>query len=504
MDPRKRNYNLEHRRPRTNLSNRPDSYRNDSYRNDRNDMNDSYRNDRNNTYRNDRNDSYRNNTYRNDRHDTNGPRPVKQRSEFYKDKSNSNMSRSNGDEYNRETAIYPRVEYEKNPDEQTEQTEDIKISYELFEEMNLSENLLHGIYSYGFEKPSVIQQRGIVPFTSGRDIIGQAQSGTGKTGTFTIGTLQRVDDKLNETQAIILAPTRELAKQIYKVILSISSYTKINIREVTGGIRELRGRNNLQSQSQIIVGTPGKVLDELYRGTINNKFINVFVLDEADEMLSKGFRDQLNNIFKYIPKEAQIALFSATMPNEVLKITTQIMNNPFRILIKNEELTLEGIRQYYIYVEHENAKFDTLCDLYSTIAVTQSIIYCNTKKKVYNLTSMMQDNNFPVACMYGDISQIDRNKIMEKFRNGDNRVLITTDVLSRGIDVQQVSLVINYDLPNEVETYIHRIGRSGRFGRKGTAINLITNYDVDQKEYIEKFYSTMMEELPNNVADVLS
>lgn len=372
-----------------------------------------------------------------------------------------------------------------------------------FDEMGLDTAVLRGIYSYGFEKPSEIQKLAILPFISGRDIIAQAQSGTGKTGTFSIGILQLIDKKNEKTQAIILSPTRELAKQTYNVIRGLGSATKITIKELIGGIRSTSRNTSEEHNEQIIVGTPGKILDELIRGKIKKEELKLLVLDEADEMLSKGFREQIQGIFKFLSKDVQIGLFSATISNEILDIADEFMNNPHKILIKNEGLTLEGIKQFYVYIELEKDKYNTLIDLFSSFSVTQSIIYCNTRKKVYNLTSRMRDNNFTVSCIYGDMPQIERNKVMESFRSGETRVLITTDILARGIDVQQVSLVINYDLPQEVETYIHRTGRTGRYGRIGVAISFVTKYDYGQLKYIEKYYSTIIEELPANITELI-
>ena len=382
--------------------------------------------------------------------------------------------------------------------------------HESFDTMGLRKELLKGIYAYGFEKPSAIQKRAIVPLIDKRELIAQAQSGTGKTGAFSIGMLQRIDDKVNETQAIILAPTRELARQIFKVVRDLSQYMDIRVRDAIGGHRYQKFDEKFDEKQEdmslvphVLIGTPGRVLDDLTKGKVDNKGIRVFILDEADEMLSKGFQEQIKKIFSFVPQTAQMCLFSATMPLEALNLTQHFMNNPFKILVKTDELTLDGIQQFYVLIEKEQYKYDILCDLYGTIAVTQSIIYCNSKKKVHYLTSKMRDNNFTVSCIHGDMEQEERNSVMEQFRSGNARVLITTDVLSRGIDVQQVSLVINYDLPMEVETYIHRIGRSGRFGRKGVSINFVTNYDWEQMKYIEKFYNTAVKELPANIGSLL-
>lgn len=370
-----------------------------------------------------------------------------------------------------------------------------------FEDMGLKEPILRGIYAYGFEKPSAIQQNAIIPTTSGVDIIAQAQSGTGKTGTFSISTLQLIDPELKSEQAIILSPTRELARQTHKVISTLGQYMGITIKELIGG-QFMRGKES-NSPAQIIVGTPGKVLDELNRGRINSETIKLLVLDEADEILSKGFMEQIYNIFQKIPSTVQVALFSATMPNEVLELTKNFMENPHKILIKTEELTLEGLKQYYIDIQRENHKFDTLCDLYSTIAITQCIIYCNSKKRVMQLSQRLMDNDFTVSCMCGDMQQVERNKVMENFRVGDSRILITTDILARGIDVQQVSLVINYDLPHEAETYVHRVGRSGRWGKKGVAVNFCSGNDINKIKYMEQFYNTRIPEMPANIVDIL-
>jgi len=219
--------------------------------------------------------------------------------------------------------------------------------------------------------------------------------------------------------------------------------------------------------------------------------------------LSRGFKDQIYNVFKYMPSDTQVILLSATMPVEVLEVTKKFMRNPIRILVKKEELTLEGITQFYINVEKEEWKLDTLCDLYETLTITQAVIFCNTRRKVDWLTAKMQERDFTVSQMHGDMDQKERDIIMREFRSGSSRVLITTDLLARGIDVQQVSLVINYDLPVNRENYIHRIGRSGRFGRKGVAINFVTDEDKRTLDDIEQFYNTTIGEMPMNVADLI-
>lgn len=376
-------------------------------------------------------------------------------------------------------------------------------TYTSFDDMGLKNEILRGIYEYGFEKPSVIQQRGIVALYSGRDIIAQSQSGTGKTATFVIGLLQQIDESLNETQGLILAPTRELAKQINVVVKNLSSNMMISTSLYIGGNVNFNRFDNNNNVPHVIIGTPGRILDMLRRNKIDIGYLKLFVLDEADEMLSRGFLSQIHNIFQFIPNSAQVGLFSATMPDEMLDITTKFMKDPVRLLVKNNELTLEGIRQFYVVLDKEEYKFDALCDLYNTISITQCMIYCNTRKKVNFLTEKLKECGFAVSCILGDMYQKERDEVMENFRKGDVRVLITTDILARGIDVQQVSLVINYDLPFNKETYIHRIGRSGRFGRKGVAINFVTQYDYKKVQEIEQFYNTQVDELPSNISELL-
>lgn len=372
-----------------------------------------------------------------------------------------------------------------------------------FDNMNLQEDLLRGIYAYGFEKPSAIQQRAILPLVRGTDIIAQAQSGTGKTATFTIGILQRLDFSVPDCQALILAPTRELAQQIQKVVIALGDYLNARCHACIGGTRVSDDITKLRNGVHIVVGTPGRVYDMLCRNVLRPERIRVFILDEADEMLSRGFKDQIYDIYQALPPRTQVGLFSATMPPEALEITQRFMNEPIRILVKRDELTLEGIKQFYINVDREEWKLDTLCDLYDTLNITQAVIFCNTRRKVDYLTDKMRARDHTVSSTHGDIGQQERDVILNEFRTGSSRVLITTDLLARGIDVQQVSLVINYDLPRNLENYIHRIGRSGRFGRKGVAINFVTQEDIRALRELEQFYNTQIEEMPAHVADLI-
>lgn len=395
------------------------------------------------------------------------------------------------------------IENSKNPQTLNQETDEL-ITYESFEDLDLKENLLRGIYSCGYEKPSVIQQKAIKPFIEGGDLIAQAQSGTGKTATFSIGTLQRIDDSKG-TQAIIISHTRELAEQIHGVITNIGQYLNYNIMKLSGGTSVNQNMDDLRRhRPHIIIATPGRLLDMLNKRLIDYRDLKNIVVDEADELLSSGFVNQIHDIFSFFREiDVSVALFSATMPNEFFTITKKIMRNPKKILVKKDELTLEGIKQFYVNVERNEYKFDVLCDLYDVISVAQSIIYCNSKRMVNDIAYKLRNKNFTVASIHSDMQQNERNQIIKDFRNGESRILLSTDLLSRGIDVQQVSIVINYDIPFSIDNYIHRIGRSGRFGRKGVAINLITFTDISKLHDIEKYYSTQIEELPEKFTDFI-
>lgn len=381
-------------------------------------------------------------------------------------------------------------------------SEDVDVA-PTFDSLGLRDDLIRGIYGYGFEKPSAIQQRAIKPIVSGRDVIAQAQSGTGKTATFSIAALECIDTQTRETQVLVLSPTRELAVQIQKVILALGDYLSVQCHACIGGTSIGEDIRKLDYGQHIVSGTPGRVIDMIQRRNLRTRAIKLFILDEADEMLSQGFKEQIYDVYRHLPPGIQVVLLSATLPGEILEMTKKFMTDPIRVLVKRDELTLEGIKQFFVAVEREQWKFDTLCDLYDTLTITQAVIFCNTKRKVDWLTEQMREANFTVSSMHGDMPQKERNEIMQEFRGGQSRVLITTDVWARGIDVQQVSLVINYDLPNNRELYIHRIGRSGRFGRKGVAINFATTDDVANLRDIEQYYSTQIDEMPMNVSELI-
>lgn len=381
-------------------------------------------------------------------------------------------------------------------------SEEIKVATS-FDAMGLKEDLLRGIYAYNFEKPSAIQQRAILPIIRGRDVIAQAQSGTGKTATFSISMLQSIDTTLRETQALVLSPTRELAIQIQSVVLALGDYLNVQCHACIGGTSVGEDIRKLDYGQHIVSGTPGRVYDMIRRRHLRTKNIKMLILDESDELLNMGFKDQIYDVYRYLPPSTQVVLLSATLPQDVLEMTNKFMTDPIRILVKRDELTLEGIKQFFVAVEKEEWKFDTLCDLYDTLTITQAVIFCNTRRKVDWLAGKMKENNFQISSMHGEMQQKERDEVMAEFRQGSSRVLITTDVWARGIDIANISLVINYDLPSNRENYIHRIGRSGRFGRKGVAINFVTVEDVRILRDIEQFYSTQIDEMPVKLEDML-
>ena len=375
--------------------------------------------------------------------------------------------------------------------------------YKDFDSMDLDENLLRGIYAYGYETPSNIQSKAIIPLKEGKDLIAQSQSGTGKTATFLIGSLSRIDKNITKPQILVLAPNRELTNQIFSVCSSISDYMDIKKALIMGGTKVDDNFRILDEGAQYIIGTPGRVFDMIKRYALITDQIKSFIMDEADEMLSRGFKDQIYEIFQYIPKEAQICLFSATMPNQALELTDKFMINPIKILVKKEQLTLDGIKQYYLGVEQENWKIATLRDLYQKLSISQSIIFANSKRKAEYIKEQLETNNHAVHCIHGEMHQQERDKIMVNFRKGKIRILITTDIIARGIDIQQVSIVINYDIPRYREIYIHRIGRSGRYGRKGVAINFVTEREYQNLQQIIDFYDSEIEPLPENIKEII-
>ena len=371
--------------------------------------------------------------------------------------------------------------------------------------LNLRPALLRGIYAFGFEKPSPIQKKGLIPLIQPghkgkrRDIIAQAQSGTGKTACFGVGSLQIIDHELEATQVLILAPTHELASQIKGVITDIGRFEKVKVQLLVGGTSVDADRQKLDEEPpHIVVGTPGRVHDMIRRKYLKTEKIDLIVLDEADEMLSAGFKDQIYKIFQYMHNDIQIGLFSATVPETLEQLTTKFMRNPIKILVKADMLTLQGIAQYYIRLDSDEHKYATIKDLFEGLTISQAIIYCNSTRRVDDLEEAMVQDSFPVKKIHGKMEESERKEVHKDFKNGGCRVLITSDLFARGIDIQQVSVVINFDVPKSEHTYLHRIGRSGRWGRKGIAINFVTRHDGAKLKHFEEYYNTQISEMPGD------
>ena len=366
-----------------------------------------------------------------------------------------------------------------------------------FEDFQLRSDLLKGLFAYGYAKPSLIQQRTLLSVAQGRDVLAQAQSGTGKTSMFVLGILQRLDTNLRETQALVLNPTRELALQTRTLCLALGDFMAVTAHAVIGGKSMTEDMMRLESGVQVVSGTPGRVFDMLKRKCLRVRNIRLFVLDEADEMLDRGFKEQVYACYSYLPQIVQIVFVSATLTQATLELVEKVMTDPVRVLVKRDELALEEIKQYFVPIERQEWKYDTLKDLYESLHTSHSVIFLNTRERVTWLGMKLQRDHFSVSMIHGEMPQAERDRIIQDFRNGVTRVLLTTDVLARGIDVQQVTLVVNFDLPKNRETYLHRIGRTGRFARKGIAINFVCGNEESQLlRDIEQFYGTQIEEMP--------
>lgn len=373
--------------------------------------------------------------------------------------------------------------------------------YTTFDEMGIPEDLLRGIYAMGFERPSAIQRKAIVPVMAGVDIIAQAQSGTGKTGTFSIGSLSRIDPKIKAPQVLVLSPTRELAQQTEAVAKELAHGMGVKVHVATGGPPISEDIRALDGGAQFIVGTPGRIFDLIQRRKLGLQHIRQLVLDEADQMLEDRFKEQVMCILQFsFPTDTKVALFSATMPAAVQEVADRFLNNPTKILIPAEQVTLEGIRQYHIEIPRDDWKFDVLDDIYKHLSINQLIIFVNKRQRAEWLADKMKVAGHTLEYIHGDMDVAERKARMADFRAGKARVLISTDLLARGIDVQQVSLVINFELPPNRENYIHRIGRCGRFGRKGAAVNICTTEEMPYLRDIETFYSTNIPVMPEDLS----
>lgn len=365
-----------------------------------------------------------------------------------------------------------------------------------WDDLDLKTELLRGIYSYGFENPSEIQQLAIYPIIQKQDVIAQAQSGTGKTGTFSISAIQNTDISINETQVLIMAPTRELVIQISKVIQGISTFIEgLKVKTLVGGTNVNDDINYLKNNTpHIVVGTSGRVFDMIKRRKLDIHTTKLFILDEADEMLSYGFQRQIQELFQYFNNNIQVAIFSATMPNEIIRLTDKFMNNPIKLTMQAENLSLDGIAQHYIAIFDNEDKYTWIKNIFNKLSSTSTIIFVNDINNVIELYQRMLADGFPVCHIHSSLPKDERNNVINDFKKNKYNIMISSNLTARGIDIQQLNLVINYDIPNSVHTYLHRIGRSGRWGRKGTAINFVCEKDVQRMKRIEQHYKINISE----------
>lgn len=374
-----------------------------------------------------------------------------------------------------------------------------------FDNLKLNESLLKGVYIYGFTQPSKIQIKGINSINTGRDCILQSQSGTGKTATYLLGVLNRIEEEEKYCQGIIVAPTRELTAQIYNVATNLAKYTKLKITKCIGGTDVSQNRLELK-EAHLVIGTLGRITHMITDKKINLYKLKFIVIDEADELLADGISDKLQVLFDKAPPGIQVILISATMSINVFNVSKTFMHDPIKVLLKNNEVIVDLITQFYLDVETEELKFDTLLDLYNLVSTSQAIIFCNTIRKVEWLEQNLKQNNFPITTIHSNMTQIERDNVVKDFRDGKTRLLLTTDLLSRGIDIPQVNMVINYDLPPNKETYIHRIGRCGRFDKKGVAITMVKMLDPSDVKTFNKlkhFYKMDIRELPETIEKYL-
>lgn len=373
-----------------------------------------------------------------------------------------------------------------------------------FDDLNINEDILKGVYLYGFTAPSKIQIKGIQSINTGKDCLLQSQSGTGKTATYLLGIFNRMNYD-DTCQTIIITPTRELATQVFKVANSIAKYSKFKLALCIGGTNINTNMFELK-KTNLIIGTLGRINHMIQTKKIKMNNLKMLVIDEADNLLSDGVTENLQHMFNKIPKGIQYLLISATLSQNVFNLSNNLMDNPIKVLLRKNEIPVDLISQFYIDVEVEDYKFDVLLDLYNLISTTQAIIFCNTIRKVTWLTDNLKEKNFSITAIHGKMTQQERTDIVNEFRDGKTRLLLTTDLLARGIDIPQVNLVINYDLPISKETYIHRIGRCGRFGKKGVSITMVKmedSMDIKLLNKMKNYYKLNISEIPENINDYI-
>jgi ATP-dependent RNA helicase DeaD len=372
-----------------------------------------------------------------------------------------------------------------------------------FKELNLSDAMKKALDFMGFEEATPIQSKAIPLVMNGLDVIGQAQTGTGKTCAFGIPAIEMIDLKQTGVQVLVLCPTRELAIQVSEEFRSLCKYKKgIKSLAIYGGQSIDRQIMSLKSKPQIIIGTPGRVMDHMRRRTLKLEQLKMIILDEADEMLNMGFREDIDTILKDVPVERQMMLFSATMPRGILEIANTYMKNPEHVVTQHKEVTIGTVEQYYIEAR-ESSKLELLCRLVDAKNIKLGIVFCNTKRKVDELCTSLQARGYSAEALHGDMKQRERDRVMNKFRKGLVEILIATDVAARGIDVNDVEAVFNYDIPSDEEYYVHRIGRTGRAGKKGVSYSFVFGRDIYKLRDIERYTkSKILQTKPPTISSI--
>ncbi len=371
-----------------------------------------------------------------------------------------------------------------------------------FGNIEINKRVAQALTDMGFEEPTPIQQMAIPLLYDGRDVVGQAQTGTGKTAAFGIPIVEMVNNRYGGVQALIITPTRELAIQVAEEISKIGKYRRVRTLPIYGGQSIERQIRGLKQGVQVVIGTPGRLLDHLNRGTLRLENVKMVVLDEADEMLDMGFVEDIESILQATPAQRQTMLFSATMPDEIKRLSRRYLQSPEFITVSKQNLTVPQIEQL-VYETREPKKLESLCHILDSSSITLSIIFCRTKRGVDELVAGLQARGYQAAALHGDLSQYQRNHVMRQFRTGQIDYLVATDVAARGLDIENVSHVINYDVPQDPEFYVHRIGRTGRAGKSGIAITLVTPREYKQLRLIENLTKTRIrrEKLPSQ-ADI--
>lgn len=370
---------------------------------------------------------------------------------------------------------------------------------QFFGQIQLGKQVIQALSEMGFEEPSPIQREAVPHALEGKDLIGQAQTGTGKTAAFGIPIVEKVNPKFQAVQAVVVTPTRELAVQVSEEIAKIGKYRHVKLLPIYGGQSIDRQVRALRYGAQVVVGTPGRLIDHLNRGTLRLQYVKTVVLDEADEMLDMGFLEDVEAIIQQVPvDERQVMLFSATMPAEIRKLAQTYMKEPKTIAVSRDELTVPLIEQYF-YEVREKIKVDALCRIIDNEDIGQAIIFCRTKRGADELVAALDARGYYSDALHGDLSQQQRDRVMKKFRDGKTELLVATDVAARGLDIDNVTHVVNYDIPQDPESYVHRIGRTGRAGRKGQAVTLITPREYRQLRLIEHLIKARIKrrELPS-------